>query len=90
MFEASGPQLIVIDADKPRAPGGDPHRRTRQGFVAIEQGPPVGTRIALGGGAFLLDGDRVDPIAADPAAVASAPLPGASRAVASAASGSRP
>ena len=34
------------------------------GFVAIENGPPVGTRVALGGGAFLLDGDLVDPVAA--------------------------
>lgn len=62
LFEASGPLLIVVDQDN-RA-----HRvavRTQaraDGFVAIDQGPPVGTRVAMGGGAFLLDGDLVDPV----------------------------
>jgi HlyD family secretion protein len=61
-FEASGPLLVVID------PSNRAHRvaiktGTRDsGFVAIDQGPSVGTRVALGGGAFLLDGDLVDPV----------------------------
>lgn len=72
-FEASGPLLIVIGADNraKRMPVKTGARA--DGFVAIEQGPPVGTRVALGGGAFLLDGDLVDPVAASPAAGASAP-----------------
>lgn len=60
-FEASGPQLTVI---------GDDNRATRMpvrtgargsGYVELLDGPPVGARVALGGGAFLLDGDLVDP-----------------------------
>lgn len=58
-FEASGSLVVVIGT------GGRAHRvpvRTGAhagGWVAIVQGPPVGTRVALGGGAFILDGDRV-------------------------------
>ncbi|TWC43227.1 HlyD family secretion protein [Pseudomonas sp. SJZ079] len=67
-FEASGPLLIVID-DHNRAHRVPIHTVTRaDGFVAIEQGPPVGTRVALGGGAFLLDGDLVAPVESKPAA----------------------
>lgn len=67
-FEASGPQLVVIDRDN-RA-----HRvpvktgAHADGFVALLQGPAVGTRVALGGGAFLLDGDLVTPVEAETAA----------------------
>lgn len=68
-FEASGPLLIVIGADN-RARRVPIRTGARDdGYVALEQGPPVGTRVALGGGAFLLDGDKVDPIAT-PALVA--------------------
>lgn len=64
-FEASGPLLLVIDKDN------HAHRLPiktgvrADGFVAIDQGPPVGTRVAMGGGAFLLNGDLVDPIPTD-------------------------
>ena len=63
-FEASGPLLVVIDADNKaqRMPVKTGSRAN--GFVAIEDGPPVGSRVALGGGAFLLDGDRVEPVMA--------------------------
>jgi HlyD family secretion protein len=30
-----------------------------QGYVQLVQGPPAGARVALGGGAFVLDGDKV-------------------------------
>ncbi len=79
LFEASGPLLIVIDKDN-RARRVPIKTGTRaNGFVAIEQGPPVGTRVAMGGGAFLLDGDLVDPVAAGPLAgtAASASRPAA-------------
>ncbi|UTW08464.1 efflux RND transporter periplasmic adaptor subunit [Pseudomonas benzenivorans] len=67
-FEASGPLVIVIDEQRraQRMPVQTAGRA--DGFVAIEQGPPVGTSVALGGGAFLLDGDLVDPVEARPTA----------------------
>ena len=63
-FEASGPLLVVIDAENRarRIPVQTGARA--DGFVAIEQAPPLGTQVALGGGAFLLDGDLVEPVAA--------------------------
>ena len=94
-FEASGPLLIVIDADN-RARRVPIRTGVRDdGFVKLEQGPPVGTRVALGGGAFLLDGDKVDPIpvpmaqsaptvAAAPTAPAPALAPGSASAPAAA------
>jgi len=32
------------------------------GFVAIVGGPAIGSRVVLGGGAFLLDGDLIEPM----------------------------
>ncbi|MBP6682248.1 MAG: efflux RND transporter periplasmic adaptor subunit [Halioglobus sp.] len=61
-WEASGPRLITIDANnlvqlvQVRTGARD------AGFVALEQGPPVGTRVALGSGVALLEGDRVNPV----------------------------
>lgn len=63
-FEASGPLVTVIDADN-RAERMSVRTGARaDGYVELVEGPPVGTRVALGGGAFLLDGDLVDPVAA--------------------------
>jgi HlyD family secretion protein len=63
-FEASGPLVTVIDADN-RAKRMSIRTGARaDGYVELVEGPPVGTRVALGGGAFLLDGDLVDPVAA--------------------------
>lgn len=58
-FEASGPRLVVVSDDgrARRVPVRTGARAN--GWVALIEGPPVGTRVALGGGAFLLDGDRV-------------------------------
>lgn len=61
-FEASGPQIVVVDGGnrasrRPIRPG-----VRAGGWVELVQGPPVGTRVALGGGAFLLEGDRVNPV----------------------------
>ena len=79
-FEASGPLLIVIGADN-RARRVPIRTGARDdGFVAFDEGPSVGTRVALGGGAFLLDGDKVDPIETPtPAASTSAPAVAAAR-----------
>jgi HlyD family secretion protein len=63
-FEAGGAFVAVIDADDrahrvPITPG------TRAGgWVELVDGPPPGTRVALGGGAFILDGDKVRPVPA--------------------------
>lgn len=62
LFEASGPLLIVVDENQRARRVAIKTGSRADGFVAIEQGPPVGTRVALGGGAFLLDGDLVDPV----------------------------
>lgn len=60
-FEASGPQLTVIGADNRarRVPVRTGARAN--GYVELIGGPPAGTRVVLGGAAFLLDGDLVDP-----------------------------
>ena len=61
-FEASGPSVIVIDNNN-RAHFQSIKTTTRaNGYVAFEQGPSVGSKIALGGGAFVLEGDLVNPI----------------------------
>ncbi|WP_447932602.1 efflux RND transporter periplasmic adaptor subunit [Sphingopyxis fribergensis] len=61
-FEATGPQLVVIDKhNRARKQAIRPGARDR-GWVELVRGPAVGTRVALGGGAFLLEGDQVRPI----------------------------
>ncbi len=60
-FEAGGPQLTVIGEDN-RAKRMPVRTGARaDGYVELLEGPPPGARVALGGGAFLLDGDLVDP-----------------------------
>jgi HlyD family secretion protein len=58
-FDANGPSVMVIDDQDRvrRAPIRTGQRA--QGYVQLLQGPPVGARVALGGGAFVLDGDKV-------------------------------
>lgn len=74
-FEASGPSVIVIDRrDRANRQAIRPGVRS-EGWVELVQGPAVGTRVALGGGAFLLEGDLVKPVenvGAQPAAPARA------------------
>ncbi len=61
-FEASGPLVTVIDQDN-RAHRVNVRTGARSGgYVELVQGPAVGSRVALGGGAFLLDGDLVTPV----------------------------
>lgn len=61
-WEANGPRLIVID-DANRAHPISVRTGIRDaGFVTLEQGPPVGTLVALGSGVSLLEGDLVNPV----------------------------
>ena len=61
-WEANGPRLIIID-DNNRAHPVSVRTGTRDaGFVTIEQGPTVGTLVALGSGVSLLEGDLVNPV----------------------------
>lgn len=63
-FEASGPLLTVIGADN-RAQRMPIRIGARaEGYVELLGGPPPGTRVALGGAAFLLEGDKVAPTTA--------------------------
>lgn len=61
-FEASGSLLIVVDSNNLARRVAVETGARNNGFVEIKKGPAVGTRVALGGGAFLLDGDPVNPI----------------------------
>lgn len=62
-FEAGGPLIVTLD--KANRAHRVPVKTGARGdaYVALEKGPAPGTRIALGGGAFLLEGDLVDPTA---------------------------
>jgi HlyD family secretion protein len=61
-WEASGPRLFTIDDDNQVQPVQVQTGAWDAGFVALEQGPPIGTRVALGSGVALLQGDRVNPV----------------------------
>lgn len=61
-FDADGASVLMLDKD-------DRARRVpvktgarSDGFVELLQGPPAGSKVLLGGGAFVLDGDKVRPI----------------------------
>lgn len=67
-WEATGPWLITIDAQRrvhlvPVRTGA-----RNAGYVVLEQGPPVGTLVAMGSGVALLEGDKVNPVEPGPAA----------------------
>lgn len=61
-FEASGPSIIVIDDDNRARRVAIRTTARADGYVAFKQGPAVGSRVTLGGGAFLLEGDLVKPV----------------------------
>ncbi len=61
-WEANGPRLIVIDDTNHAHPVSVRTGTRDAGFVALEQGPPVGTLVALGSGVSLLEGDLVNPV----------------------------
>lgn len=75
-FESTGPQITVID-EQSRAKRMHVKTGARAGgYVELLQGPPVGTHIALGGGAFLLDGDLVRPVVVSTAGTDISTVPG--------------
>jgi HlyD family secretion protein len=58
-YDGDGTSVLVIGADS-RAHSVAVRTGVRaDGWTEILEGPPAGSRVALGGGAFLLDGDRV-------------------------------
>jgi HlyD family secretion protein len=61
-WEASGPRLITIDDNNRAHPVPVRTGARAAGFVTLEQGPAAGTRVALGTGVALLEGDRVNPV----------------------------
>ncbi len=61
-FDASGGYVMVVDAKNRVHPAPIKTGRRSQGLVELVDGPPVGARVALGGGVFLLDGDLVQPV----------------------------
>ena len=58
-FDADGASVLTL------GPEGRAHRVTvrtgarAEGRVELLQGPPAGSKVLLGGGAFVLDGDKV-------------------------------
>ena len=49
-FDADGACVMMVDARQPRPPRAGADRRALGGLVELVQGPPPGTRVALGGG----------------------------------------
>jgi len=77
-FDADGASVLVLQSDDrvrrvPVHTGVHSH-----GEVELLDGPAPGDKVLLGGGAFVLDGDKVHPVDAKPTAAAPAPtvLPG--------------
>jgi HlyD family secretion protein len=69
-WEADGPRLITIDSSNRAHPVAVQTGIREAGFVALQQGPPVGTLVALGSGVSLLEGDLVNPVEAERSAIA--------------------
>lgn len=61
-FEAGGPLLVVVDEANRAVRVPIQTGARADGFVAIVGGPAIGSRVVLGGGAFLLDGDLIEPL----------------------------
>jgi HlyD family secretion protein len=61
-FEAGGGTVMVVAADNRARSQAVRTGKRANGWVELLDGPPVGTRVALGGSAFLLDGDLVEPV----------------------------
>lgn len=61
-FDASGAYVMTVDAQNRVHHINVTTGQRSQGLVELVEGPPVGSRVALGGGVFLLEGDRVNPV----------------------------
>ena len=61
-FDASGAYVMTVDAQNRVHHINVTTGQRSQGMVELVDGPPVGSRVALGGGVFLLEGDKVNPV----------------------------
>lgn len=61
-YDADGASVMVVQADNRVRRVGVRSGERADGFVELIQGPPPGSRVALGGSAFVLNGDRVRPV----------------------------
>jgi HlyD family secretion protein len=68
-YDANGPSVMVVGADDRVSQVFVKTGVHSGGYVELVQGPPVGSRVLMGAAVFVLQGDRVKPVAAqaDPA-----------------------
>lgn len=71
-WEANGPRLTTIDKENRARPVAVRIGARDGEYVTLVQGPSVGTRVALGSGVTLLEGDLVNPVEADDTAATTA------------------
>jgi HlyD family secretion protein len=70
-FDANGAYVMTVGADSRVRRVDVTTGRRSNGLVEILGGLPVGTRVALGGGVFLLDGDKINAVTAPQPSAAS-------------------
>ncbi len=63
-FDATGASVMTVAADGRVAWVPVKTGQRAGGYVELVQGPPAGARVALGGSAFITDGDKVDAVLA--------------------------
>ena len=61
-FDANGGYVMTVSADNRVHRVNVSTGRRSNGMVELLNGPPVGTNVALGGGVFLLDGDKINAV----------------------------
>ena len=61
-FDANGGYVMTVGSDNRVKRVNITTGRRSNGMVEILNGPPVGTNVALGGGVFLLDGDKINAV----------------------------
>ena len=61
-FDANGGYVMTVGSDSRVKRVNITTGRRSGGMVEILSGPPVGTKVALGGGVFLLDGDKINAV----------------------------
>lgn len=68
-YDADGASVMTVDADNRVHRVSVKTGARANGVVEILQGPPVGSRVALGGSSFVMEGDKVRPVAVEAVAV---------------------
>ena len=74
-YDADGASVMTIGADNKVKQAIVTTGARGGGYVTLIKGPPAGTRVVQNAAAFLLDGDVVKPVEAEPAAAAPAAKP---------------